>query len=267
MATYLDRIGAWHRQRAANDDRDLSALAAAARRQGAGRDFEGALRACGTSGHRVALIAEIKRRSPSRGDIDANLDPAQVARDYSAGGAAALSVLTDGPHFLGSAQDLCSARAAVGLPVLRKDFTVSEADLYDARAMGADAVLLIVALLGDSELAAFSERAGELSMAALVEVHDERELERALRVGARLVGVNQRDLHSFEVDRERALRLASLMPEGTLAVAESGIETPEQVEQLREAGFDAVLVGESLLRAPDRRAAAAQLSGRTVPCG
>lgn len=267
MATYLDRIGAWHRERAARDGRDVSRLAAAARRSGPVRDLEGALRALAGTDRRVALIAEIKRRSPSRGDIDPHLDPSQVAVEYAEGGAAAVSVLTDGPHFSGSAKDLEAARAAVDLPVLRKDFTVSKADVYDARLMGADGLLLIAALLDDGELALFSEIAAELSMAALVEVHDEAELERALDLGARLIGINQRDLHSFEVERDRAVRLASGIPAGTVKVAESGIETAEDVAALGGAGFDAVLVGESLLRAPDRRAAAARLSGRTVPCG
>ena len=149
----------------------------------------------------IALVAEIKRRSPSKGELAPDLDPAEVALAYASGGASCLSVLTDGPHFGGSPEDLGSARAAVGLAVLRKDFTVSARDVYDARIMGADAVLLIVALLADGELAELHGLAGDLGMAALVEVHDEDELERALGIGATLVGVNQRNLHTFEVDR------------------------------------------------------------------
>ena len=178
-----------------------------------------------------------------------------------------MSVLTDGPHFGGSAEDLRLARAAVGLPVLRKDFTVSAADLYDARIMGADAVLLIVALLARAELAELYGIAGDLGMAAVVEVHDENELGQALEIGATLVGVNQRDLHTFEVDRARAERVARQIPAGVLKIAESGVETAADVAALERAGFDGVLVGEALLRSRDRRAGVAALVGRTVPCG
>ena len=270
MATYLDRIAAWHRDVAAADRRDLKDLAARARAVAPPRDFTGPLKALGpkaTGEAAIALVAEIKRRSPSKGDIAPDLDPVEVARAYASGGASCLSVVTDGPHFGGSPKDLELARAAVGLPVLRKDFTVSTADLYDARIMGADAVLLVVALLDDGELAELHRIAGELDMAALVEVHDELELERALEIGARLVGVNQRDLHSFEVDRERAGRVARQVPAGVLKIAESGVESHAQVAALAEAGFDGVLVGEALVRSRDRTAAVAGLLGRTVPCG
>jgi len=229
-----------------------------------------ALRSAGSKsngGPSIAIVAEIKRRSPSRGDIAPDLDPAEVARDYAAGGASCLSVLTDGPHFGGSREDLEAARAAVALPVLRKDFTVSAADLYDARIMGADAVLLIVALLSQHELAELFGLAGDLGLASLVEVHDEAELERALEIGAGLIGVNQRDLHSFEVDTERARRLAARIPAGVVKVAESGVDSAGEVTALAQAGFEAVLVGESLLRSRDRTAAVAGLLGRTVPCG
>jgi len=215
----------------------------------------------------IALVAEIKRRSPSKGDLAADLDPVEVARAYASGGASCLSVLTDGPHFGGSPNDLESARSAVRIPVLRKDFTVSAADLYDARIMGADAVLLIVAMLDTWELAALHKTASEMDMAVLVEVHDEDERERALEVGAELVGVNQRDLRTFEVDRERAVRVARHVPVGVLKIAESGVESPADVAALARAGFDAVLVGEALLRSRDRTAAVAELLGRTVPCG
>ena len=178
-----------------------------------------------------------------------------------------MSVLTDGPHFGGSRQDLESARAAVELPVLRKDFTVSPRDLYDARIMGADAVLLIVAMLARDELAELHSLAAELAMAALVEVHDEAELERALEIGALVVGVNQRDLHSFEVDGERARRIRTEIPPGVMSIAESGVDTAAEVAALFEAGFQGVLVGESLLRSSDKKAAVAGLLGRTVPCG
>jgi indole-3-glycerol phosphate synthase len=209
----------------------------------------------------MAVISEIKRRSPSKGDLDADLDPAAVAADYQAGGAACLSVLTDQEFFGGAAQDLQAARDACALPVLRKDFTVSGLDVCDARTMGADAVLLIVAALSDTELVSFLDLATELSLSALVEVHDELELKRATGAGARLIGVNQRDLHTFEVDHRRALNLGELMPPEALAVAESGVHTRQDVVSLAGAGYAAVLVGEALVRSGDRRAAVADLLG------
>jgi indole-3-glycerol phosphate synthase len=270
VATYLDRIGAWHRDAASCDLRDLTELATKAGSAPPPRDFTGALVSSppgSAGGQPIALIAEIKRRSPSKGDIAPDLDPAQVAREYAAGGACCLSVLTDGPHFAGSPEDLESARAAVGLPVLRKDFTVAPIDIYDARIMGADAVLLIVALLDDAELSELHRLATQLGMAALVEVNDEDELDRALGVGARLVGVNQRDLHTFEVDRARARRVAGHIPAGVLKIAESGVDSASDVAALAQAGFDGVLVGEALLRSRDRQAAVAGFLGRTVSCG
>jgi indole-3-glycerol phosphate synthase len=212
----------------------------------------------------LAVIAEIKRRSPSKGDLDPGLDPAAVARDYEAGGAACLSVLTDAPHFGARAGDLPAARDACALPVLRKDFTVAEADVCDARLMGADAVLLIVAALDDGELARFAALAGRLRLDALVEVHDEQELERALAAGATLVGVNQRDLATFEVDPARAERVGAAIPPGVVAVAESGIRGAADARRLAAAGFDAVLVGESAVRAADRAGAVAALAGHPV---
>ncbi len=207
------------------------------------------------------MIAEIKRRSPSKGDIAPVLDVADLARRYEAGGAAALSVLTDQTHFAGSAQDLRHARAATTVPVLRKDFTVSANDVCDARLMGADAVLLIVAALSDRELRVLLELAGELGIAALVEVHDEAEAERALASGASVVGVNQRDLRTFEVDGERALRVGRYLPGTVVKVAESGIGSRDQVARLAAAGYDAVLVGEALVRSPDPAATVAGLRG------
>ncbi len=270
MATYLDSIGAWHRQVASGDRRDQTDLAARARAAPQPRDFVTALKAreaASSGGAAIALVAEIKRRSPSKGDIAPDLDPARVARAYASGGASCLSVLTDGPHFGGGPEDLRLARAAVGLPVLRKDFTVSAADVYDARIMGADAVLLIVALLEHAELVELHRIAGALGMAAVVEVHDENELGQALEIGATLVGVNQRDLHTFEVDRTRAERVARQVPAGVLKIAESGVETAADVAALERAGFDGVLVGEALLRSRDQRAGVATLLGRIVPCG
>ncbi len=223
------------------------------------RDFTGALRVDGLS-----CIAEIKRRSPSMGELDPGLQPDVVAKEYAAGGAACISVLTDADYFGGSSADLASARSAADLPVLRKDFTVQEADVADARLMGADAVLLIAAALDDAELRGFSRTAAELGLSALVEVHDERELERALLVGARLVGVNQRDLRTFEVDHERACRMGELIPPDVTAVAESGIRDGADAQRLADAGYDAILVGETLVRAGDRAGSLRRLTGHPV---
>jgi len=257
-ATYLDRILASHRGAAASDRRSVASLAASAAVADPPRGFAAALRARATDGE-LAVIAEIKRRSPSKGDLDVGLDPAEVARAYERGGAACLSVLTDVEFFGGSPDDLRTARAACHLPVLRKDFTVSKADVYDARAMGADAVLLIVAALSDAELAEFHALAASLGMDALVEVHDEVELARAVAVGAPLIGVNQRDLVTFAVDTDRALRVAAAFGPAVTAVAESGIDGPEAAARLAGAGYHAVLVGETLMRAGDRAAAVAAL--------
>jgi indole-3-glycerol phosphate synthase len=199
----------------------------------------------------LAVIAEVKRRSPSKGDLRADVDPAAWAAQYVAGGAACLSVLTDEDFFAGSAADLAAARAAVDVPVLRKDFTVSANDVCDTRLMGADCVLLIAAALSPDELAEFHELAISIGLDVLVEVHDEHELERAVAVGATLVGVNQRDLVTFEVDHERARRMGGAMPPGVVRVAESGVRGPEDAASLQDAGYHAVLVGETLMRADD----------------
>ncbi len=259
-ATYLDEILAVHRAGAAADARDVGALLADARRCPPPRPFVAAL-------HRsdgLAVIAEIKRRSPSRGDLDLGLDPAAVAGEYEAGGAACLSVLSDAAFFGGSADDVARARAACTVPVLRKDFTVADADVADARLMGADAVLLIVAALSDAELVRLLGLARSLGLDALVEAHDEREVGRAVDAGADLVGVNQRDLTTFAVDHERALRVVTAIPDGVVAVAESGIRDGADARRLADAGFRAVLVGETLMRAGDRRAALAELVGHPV---
>jgi indole-3-glycerol phosphate synthase len=260
--TYLTGILASHRARAAADRRPLADLLARAQVLSPTRPFGGRLAA--SAGGGLAVIAEVKRRSPSKGVLDADLDPAAVTTEYEAGGAACVSVLTDAEFFGGSPADLDAARSACGLPILRKDFTVSEADVCDARLMGADAVLLIVAALSDEELAALLSLAAELTLDALVEVHDEAELERGLDAGAELVGVNQRDLATFEVDRDRGARLVPLIPSEVVAVAESGIRDEGDARRLADAGFQAVLVGESLVRAPDRRAAVRALAGHRV---
>ena len=254
--SYLDDIVAWHRKRAAADVRDVVAI----RKQVATelkptRRFTNAL----TRGTEMAVIAEIKRRSPSKGAIDESLDPVALARQYTAGGAACISVLTDAPHFGGSVRDLQEARAATSVPVLRKDFTVCELDVLDAAEMGADAVLLIVAALDDAELRHFHELASELSLDCLVEVHDEAELERAISIGAKLIGVNQRDLRTFQVDQQRAEHLATRMPKGVVPVAESGIRGAADARRLAAAGYRAVLVGEHLVKSADREKALSEL--------
>ncbi|MHB8681908.1 MAG: indole-3-glycerol phosphate synthase TrpC [Acidimicrobiales bacterium] len=260
--TYLDEILAAHRARAARDDRDVDALRAEASARPPTRGLREALARASRSG--LAVVAEIKRRSPSKGDLDPGLDPAEVARSYEHGGAAAVSVLTDEAFFGGSPDDLRAARAACSLPVLRKDFTVSPADLCDARLMGADAALLIAAALSPAELAELHALGGELGLDVLVEVHDGPELERALGVGATLVGVNQRDLVTFEVDHDRAARLAGHIPAGVVAVAESGVRDAADARRLAEAGYDAVLVGETLMRSGDRAGALSALRGAPV---
>ncbi|MCU1353246.1 MAG: trpC, partial [Acidimicrobiales bacterium] len=243
--TYLDRILSAHRAAAVADLRQVAELRDAARAEGPGRGFRQAL----ASADGLAVIAEVKRRSPSKGDLAPDLDPATLATAYAEGGATCLSVLTDEAFFGGSALDLRAARAACALPVLRKDFTVGAADVCDARLMGADAVLLIAAALDDVELDELHALAVEVGLDPLVEVHDERELERALGVGASLVGVNQRDLVTFEVDTARAVRMAPLMPAGVIRVAESGVRGPADAQALVDAGYHAVLVGESLVTA------------------
>lgn len=198
-----------------------------------------------------AIIAEIKRASPSRGLIAHSFEPPAIARSYEAAGASALSVLTDKQFFQGSLEDLEQARQATAIPVLRKDFTLDPYHLWQAAAHGADAVLLIVAILPQPELVSLLERAADLELDALVEVHDESELQRALDAGATLIGVNNRNLQTFEVSLETSLRLARLMPAGVLSISESGIRTAEDIRQLAGAGFRAFLIGESLMKTPD----------------
>jgi indole-3-glycerol phosphate synthase len=258
MAGYLEPIVAYHRRRAREAARyiDLDKLELQAVEAPPARPFRAALTAPG-----ISVIAEMKRRSPSKGLLAPGLEPRQVARSYEAGGAACLSVLTDEKYFGGSLHDLGEARAACRLPVLRKDFTVCDADVLTARRAGADAVLLIVAALSPIELRSFRELAERLGMACIVEVHDAGEVEIALGSGAGVIGVNQRDLHSFDVDRRLAERLADTMPAGVVRVAESGIKTRSEVERLENAGYDAVLIGESLVTAGDPVAELLRLRG------
>ncbi len=255
MATYLDRILARHRELAADDRRSLAALVSQAENMPATRGFRAAL----AGRQRLSVIAEIKRRSPSKGDLNAGLDPATMAASYQRGGASCLSVLTDVEYFGGSVADLQAARAACDLPVLRKDFTVSAHDVCDARLMGADCVLLIAAALDPVELADFHALARQIGLDVLVEIHDEAELGHALGAGADLIGVNQRDLVTFRVDHERARRMAGVIPSGAVKVAESGVRHGDDARSLRSAGYDAVLVGETLVTAVDAAAAIAEL--------
>jgi indole-3-glycerol phosphate synthase len=206
-----------------------------------------------------AIIAEIKKASPSKGVLAANFDPAAIARLYSEGGAAALSVLTDREFFQGSLEDLHAARSAVVLPVLRKDFTIDEFHVIEAAANGADAILLIAALLDEAAMRRFRELAAEYRMAALVEVHDREELDRALSSGAEIVGVNNRNLHTFEVTLETSLRLAEKIPASVVKVSESGIHSAADVKRLTAAGFHAFLVGEHLMKSADPAAALREL--------
>jgi indole-3-glycerol phosphate synthase len=222
------------------------------------RDFAAALR---RADGRLAVIAEIKRKSPSKGALAPSLDAAAAAAGYAAGGAAALSVLTDGPYFDGSLGDLRAARAAVRVPVLRKDFMVDAIQLYESRAAGADAILLIVAALPDDALLAdLHSLATELGLAALVEADDEAGVERAVAAGARIVGVTNRNLRDFGEDLSTGTRLAGLIPADVVAVAESAIRSVDDARAMADAGFSAVLVGEHLVRSPDPEAAVAALA-------
>lgn len=225
------------------------------------RDFLGAVQ---REGAVVNLIAEIKRASPSRGLIRPDFNPRKIARIYEEAGAQAISVLTDEGFFRGHPEHLRHVRQVTRLPLLRKDFIIDDYQIYQSRLLGADAVLLIAALLEQSRLVDYLGLAGELGLAALVEVHTPDELYRVLETGAPLVGINNRDLHTFKTDLEVTFKLLPLVPEGTVVVSESGIHTQMDVARLARAGVDAVLVGEALMRARDIGAAVAELMGR---CG
>jgi indole-3-glycerol phosphate synthase len=246
---YLDDILKHHRTLARADHRDVNHLVAQARSMPPIRSFRDAI--ADASRHHLAVIAEIKRQSPSKGILNATLDPARIAQIYETGGASCLSVLTDEKYFGGSPTDLVEARSASRLPVIRKDFTVSINDVCDTRLMGADCILLIAVGLATAELSEFYRVSRELGLDVLVEVHDHNELERALGIGANLIGVNQRDLTTFEVDYTRAKSLAARIPAGVVKVAESGVRNGDDARALRDAGYDAVLVGESLVTSRD----------------
>ena len=238
--------------------RPIAVLETVAASAPAPRGFATALRRPGA----VACIAEVKRRSPSAGWIAQGVDAARVAAGYEAAGAAAISVLTDGPFFGGSLDDLARVRAAVRVPILRKDFTVDAYQIVEARAHGADAVLLIVTALSDAELAPLMAEAERWGLDVLVEAHDAGEVQRAVALGARVIGINHRDLRTFQMDMNLACALRPRVPSDRVIVAESGIRSAEDVQRMREAGIDAILVGENLMRAPDPGRALGGLLGQ-----
>jgi len=251
----LERIIAIKREEVAACKRERPYIAArrmaeAAMRDDPPRGFEASMRARIAQGA-AAVIAEIKQASPSKGVLRADFDPPAIARSYQRHGAACLSVLTDEHFFRGALNDLRAARAACALPALRKDFIVDEYQVYEARTNGADAILLIAAVLDDAQLARFESIAHELGMDVLVEVHAADELERALRLETPLVGINNRDLRSFDVSLDTTLSLLPQMPPDRLVVTESGIRSREDVARMRAAGVNAFLVGEAFMRAPE----------------
>ncbi len=256
MSDVLARICADKRRAiaAAKAERPAAAVQRAAREAAPPRGFIAALERKLEAGD-YGLIAEIKRASPSRGLIRADFDPPALARAYAAGGAACLSVLTDEPYFQGRPEHLAAARAAVPLPVLRKDFMLDRYQVAEARAMGADCILLIMAALGDAEAAALEEEAAAWQMDVLVEVHDRQELERATRLRTRLIGINNRNLKTLTVDLAMTEELAQALPPGRLPVSESGLESPRDLARMARAGARCFLVGESLMRAADVEAA------------
>ena len=262
MSDILDKIVAVKREEiaAAKRVRDEASLRREAEALGGQRDFVGALRAKIAAG-RAAVIAEVKKASPSKGVLRERFVPAEIAASYERGGAACLSVLTDVQFFQGSAEYLRQARAACALPVLRKDFMVDAWQVWEARAMGADCILLIAACLGDAQMAELEAQAHALGMAVLVEVHDGAELDRALKLKTPLVGINNRNLRTFEVTLDTTLGLLPRVPAERLLVTESGILAPADVQRMRDAKVNAFLVGEAFMRAADPGAALASLFG------
>jgi indole-3-glycerol phosphate synthase len=238
--------------------RDYAGLQARAQDAPAPRDFVGSIRRPGE----VAVIAEVKRRSPGAGAIRTDLDALRLGLDYESGGASALSVLTDEEYFGGSLGDLAAVRDLVKIPVLRKDFVIDESQVYEARGAGADAILLIVRILDDDRLRSLRTLGEELGMSVLVEAHDGGEVERGLATGARLLGINNRNLRTFETRIDVSLSLAARVPPDVVLVSESGIHTSTDVSRVGEKGVDAVLVGESLLRQEDPGAGVTALAGQ-----
>ena len=259
--TILDEILQHKRHEVAASKQRLSASSMAERARGC-RETVRSFRQALARGSEARIIAEIKRRSPSKGEIRANFDPVGCARSYAEAGAAAISVLTDEHYFGGRLEFLGAVRSAVGVPLLRKDFVIDAYQIDEARVSGADAVLLIVAALSQAELGRLRQHAGSLGLDALVEVHHEEELETALAAGADLIGINNRDLRSFETDLAVTERLAPRVPANALIVSESGIFSHEEIRRLEEAGVDAFLVGESLMREADVGLALRRLRGK-----
>jgi indole-3-glycerol phosphate synthase len=256
-----DLVGATREAVAARKrERPLSELEAQVEVGREGRPFAEALARPGTS-----LIAEHKRRSPSAGTIREGASCAEIVRAYERGGAAALSILTEEAHFGGSLDDLREARASCDLPILRKDFTIDPYQLYEAKTAGADAVLLVVGSLDDDELWDLWSLAQGIDLDAIVEIHDEEELERALAIDCDVIGINNRDLESFRVDIQRTFDLLADVPAGKVVVSESGIHDREQIDELEQVGIDAVLIGEVLMRAPDPEAAVRELTRSEEP--
>jgi indole-3-glycerol phosphate synthase len=263
MSDTLARISADKRRHVARcrAARSLATMEAAASRAAPPRGFAARLIEAMKSG-RYGLIAEIKKASPSKGLIRADFDPASLAQAYRDGGAACLSVLTDEPYFQGRDEYLLAARAAVDLPVLRKDFMLEPYQIFESRALGADAVLLIMAALDDAQGQELYEIAASLTMDVLVEVHDEAELERALKLPARLIGINNRNLKTLDVDLKTAERLAPLVGSGRIVVAESGLSSPADLARMARIGVSTFLIGESLMREADVAAATRRLLAR-----
>jgi indole-3-glycerol phosphate synthase len=241
-------------------ERSLSDLAAQVETGREGRPFAEALSRPGTS-----VIAEHKRRSPSAGTIRDGASCAEIVTAYERGGAAAVSILTEEEHFGGSLADLRDARAATELPMLRKDFTIDPYQLYEAKVAGADAVLLVVGALEQEDLASLYAQSRELDLDALVEIHDDEELERALELDCDVIGINNRNLEDFSVDLQRTFDLLSDVPAGKVVVSESGIHHRDQIDELEQVGVDAVLIGEALMRAHDPETAARELTHSTDP--